>query len=168
MRGFEIDSVFSAFEVRANEAPRVDMARIKQGSYDRRGEAFAVGHDGIGGFRGEFSDEMHALEDSTELIEAIGHALQDFFLAMGRQNTAHHLVVAGMEFVEHREIIGCGVDGFCGECDELIGYSAEGRNNDDGRRIKAVDNLLNLQHGFGRAHGGAAEFEDFHRGTILK
>lgn len=72
-----------------------------------------------------------------------------------------------MELVEHREIIGCRVDGFCGECDEAIGNSTEGGNNDDGRRIKPVDNLLNLQHGFGRAHGGAAEFEDFHRGAVL-
>ena len=149
MRGFEINPVLSAFGVRANETPRVDMARIKQGSYNRRGEAFAISHDGVGGFGREFADEMHALEDSTELIEAIGHALQAFFSAIGRQNTAHHLVVAGMELVEHREIIGCGVDGFCGECDEAIGNSAEGGNNDDGRRIKAVDNLLNLQHGFG-------------------
>ena len=32
MRGFEINPVLSAFGVRANEAPRVDMARIEQGS----------------------------------------------------------------------------------------------------------------------------------------
>ena len=51
------------------------MARIEQGSYNRRGEAFAVSHDGVGSFGREFADKMHALEDSTELIEAIGHAL---------------------------------------------------------------------------------------------
>ena len=75
MRGFEINPVLSAFGVRANEAPRVDMARIEQGCYNRRGEAFAVSHDGVGSFGREFADKMHALEDSTELIEAIGHAL---------------------------------------------------------------------------------------------
>ena len=163
VRCAEVHKVFIILRHGLHQTACIDVLRLCQhGGHDNRRQAFAVGHDGIGGFGGKVLNEANAVKNAPQFIEQGIHLCQRVSLAFGAHHGLDQFVMPFGQFAVNGFIrfvaLGCRT----GKGFQAIGHAAQGRHHHHSRLVNGFDNIFYLCQTLGCSHRSSAKFKYFH------
>ena len=111
---------------------------------DQRGDTFAVADDRVGSLGRQVVDQVHTFEDISQFIQQAHDLFLHFdALHLIGDNTLNHIQVTCYDFRKLSFVSDIPFGSHDGSCQQLVGYAAQGRYDNDYRLFNSLYYLLN-------------------------